>query len=252
MKRTLSMLLSGALALAVALPAAAQAEEIRTELLGDIGRTITEVQAELAAIDERQASDDWMVFESESRGLIEVDLTRIEEWVPAVSVLRESSSSEQLQGETVASRVPDLWEASVLLADAPDWVLGAGPDTVIAWLRDRYRHLQTPEQKAALYDAKRTRLLEDLADLQQTQEFFQTETLMSESAGAETTQAESAEVETFCRELAKGEMLMSEDGSMTYMGQPLPNIEDLPDWCRDALLIWLTGSDQPLPTPPAQ
>ena len=142
MKKTLSMLLSGLLALAVALPAAAQAEEIRTELLGDIGRTIDEAQAELAAIDERQVSDDWMVFESESRGLIEVDLTRIDEWIPAVSVLREGPSSEQLQGETVASRVPDLWEASVLLTDAPDWVFDAGTDAVIAWIRDRFGHLR--------------------------------------------------------------------------------------------------------------
>ncbi len=252
MKKTLSMLLSGALTLVLALPVVAQAEEVRTELLGDIGRTMTQVQAELAAIDEREASDDWMVFESQDRGLIEVDLTRIDEWIPAAKVLRDGSSSEQAMSDAVASRVPDLWEASVLLADAPEWVFDAGSDAVIAWLRDRFGHLQTPERKAALYDAERARLLEDLEALRRTQEFFESEVLLTETPQTETAQTESAQVESFCREIAKGETLMAEDGSTTYLGEPIPPIEDLPDWCRDALLVWLTGSDEPLPTPPVE
>ncbi len=226
MKTTLSTLLSGALTIALTLPVAAGAEEIRRELISDLGRAITAVQSELAAIDERQASDDWMVFASQDHGLIEVDLTEVGEWIPAVRVLRDSPASAQATGDEVAVRMPDLWAASVLLAEAPEWVLEAGSDVVVAWLRDRFGHLQTLERKTALYDVARARLLEELDALRRSQEFFQTETLMTETPQTEgPAQTETLEVEKWCREMALGETLMTEDG-VVYLGPEIPPIDD--------------------------
>jgi hypothetical protein len=247
----LSPLLSGMLTLTLVVPVVAQADVGRTQLVADLGRTISVVQAELAALDQRAASDDWMVFRSEDHGLIEVDLTQIDTWIPAVQLFRDGPAPEQATSDSVATRMPDLWEASVLLADAPDWVLEAGGDTLTAWLWDRFGHLQTPERRAALYDAERALLLEELDALRQSREFFQTEMLQNESPQTETAQTETTRVEAFCREIALGETLMADDGSTTYLGEPIPPIEELPDWCRDALLVRLTGSDGPIPTPPS-
>lgn len=238
------------LSVVLSAPAAAQAEEIASELAADIGRTIAEVEAELAAIDVRQASDDWMVFESQSQGLIEVDLGTLDQWLPGVAAIRAESRSAV--DTALAATMPDLWAASVLMAEAPDWVLESGGSTAAAWLRDRFGHLQTPARKAQLYDAERARLLAELEALRRSREFFRSEAFTTESATTETVQAESTEVETFCREIALGETLVAEDGSITYLGAAIPPIDELPDWCRDALLVWLTGSDDPLPTPPAE
>ena len=254
MIRKLTPLLAIALTIALAAPAAAQAEEIRRDVLNDIEATVSKVQAELAAIDQRVASDDWMVFESASQGLVQVDLAGLGQWIPGVMALRrDAAGSLPADGlDPLAGTMAELWQASVLLADAPDRVLEAGVVATRAWLLDRFGHLQTPERKDALYQAERVRLLDDLDALRQSREFFMTETLRTETARTESAaQGETFQVEEWCREFALGETLMAEDGSVE-LGPQMPPIEELPDWCRDALLIWITGSGQPLPTPPAQ
>ena len=250
MKTIRTMLLGAALALVLATPVMAQADESRMELAGDIERTIAEVQAELGAIDTREASPDWMVFESQSQGLIQVDLLTLDSWIPGVQATRADPTVDQEALARLVRTMPELWAASVLLSDAPDWVLDAGGATAAAWLSDRFGHLQTPQRKAELYDAERARLAAELEALRRSREFFLTETAATEQTATEQTTTESAEVEEFCREVALGETLRAEDGSSTYLGRPIPPIEELPDWCRDALLLRLTGADEPIPTPP--
>ena len=252
MIRKLTPLLAIALTIALAAPAAAQAEEIRRDVLNDIEATVSKVQAELAAIDQRVASDDWMVFESASQGLVQVDLAGLGQWIPGVMALRrDAAGSLPADGlDPLAGTMAELWQASVLLADAPDRVLEAGAEATRAWLLDRFGHLQTPERKDALYQAERVRLLDDLDALRQSREFFMTETLRTETARTESAaQGETFQVEEWCREFALGETLMAEDGSVE-LGPQMPPIEELPDWCRDALLARLTGADGLTATPP--
>jgi hypothetical protein len=252
MIRKLTPLLAIVLTIVLAAPAAAQAEEIRRDVLNDIEATVSGVLAELSAIDQRVASDDWMVFESQGQGLVQVDLAGLGQWIPGVIALRrDAAGSLPADGlDSLAGTMPELWQASVLLADAPDRVLEAGAAATRDWLRDRFGHLQTPERKDALYGAERARLLDDLDALRQSREFFMTETLRTETAGTESAaQTETLEVEEWCREYALGETLMAEDGSV-YLGPQIPPIDELPDWCRDALLARLTGVDGPIATPP--
>ena len=95
--------------------------------------------------------------------------------------------------------MPRLWQASALLADAPDWVLELGPDTTVAWLRYRYGHLQTPDMKRSLYEEYRAELLEKQSALRVTGEVFlyefaQTETIQTDAPA----QTETVQVEEFC------------------------------------------------------
>ncbi len=183
---------------------------------------------------------------------MQVDLGGLDQWIPGViSLRRDAAGSLPADGlDPLAGTMPELWQASVLLADAPDEVLEAGAEATRAWLRDRFGHLQTTERKDALYEAERARLLDDLDALRQSREFFMSETPRTETADTESAaQSETLQVEQWCREFALGETLMSEDGSVE-LGPQMPPIEELPDWCRDALLARLTGADGLTATPP--
>jgi hypothetical protein len=254
MKHVLPALASTILAVAALSTASVAQDEVLVDLISDVDRSVAELQAELAAIDERIADDDWMVFESAAQGLVQVDLGEIRRWVPLVAALRENP--DDLTGpETIgaaADVVPDLWKASLLLGDAPTNVLELGSDATIAWLRDHFADSQSPAQKRALYEAHRARLLGELDALRTTHEVFSAELIAGETAvtedgaQAETAQAESTEVEEWCREITEHETLMTEDGSVT-LGPDAPALEELPEWCRDQLLVKLLDPETPAP-----
>jgi hypothetical protein len=81
--------------------------------------------------------------------------------------------------------------------------------------------------------------------------------LLAEQSSIEQTvgdrpEGEWAEVEAFCQEIALGETLVAEGGTWTYLGELIPPIEDLPEWCRDAMLARLVGQTGPALTPAAE
>lgn len=254
MKRVLTALASTILAAAALATASAAQDEVVVDLISDIDRSVAEVQAELASIDERIADDDWMVFESATQGLVQVDLGEIRRWIPLVAALRENPDDltrPEMIG-AVADVAPDLWKASLLLGDAPSTVLELGPDATIVWLRGHFADSQSPEQKRTVYEAHRVRLLAELDALRSTHEVFSAELIAGETAVTENgsqpeiAQTEIPEVEEWCREITEHETLMTEDGSLT-LGPDAPALDELPAWCRDQLLVKLLDLATPAP-----
>ena len=240
------VLLSGALT-----TASAAQDEVLTDLVSDVDRAVAELQAELAAIDERILDDDWMAFESASRGLVQVDLGEVRRWAPLVLALREGTDDPSQPGTAGAAAdvVPDLWAASILLGDAPVSVLQSGPDATVAWVRDRFSDSQSPEQKRVIYEAQRARLLAELEALRTSREVLSMELLASEAAVVEgSPRTETPEVEAWCHEILEHETLLAEDGSLS-LGPDAPPLDQLPGWCRDQLLVRLLGPESPAPGP---
>jgi hypothetical protein len=232
MKTLQSTILAILSAAVLANPVAAQEQDVSYQVLvDDIGASIAEVESELAAIGERAASDDWMVFESASHGLVQVDLIELRRLVPVVRSLREqaegSDGSTSTDGLRTAS--PALWQARTLLADAPVVVLEDGPDAVVAWLWDYYGHLQTPGQRGALYEAYEGDLSEKREALRLADEVF-----MFELAKQESFEGEVLHIQQWCRKVTSAETIASEAG-VAGLGPDAPAVEDLPDWCAQAI-----------------
>lgn len=223
-----------ALSLLLAVPASAQDDE-GTGLLGDIDAAIAGAEAELAGLEIRANDEGLLVFESSSRGLVEIDIAEAARLVPLVRALRDAGVGPA-EIDAVDDRVPGLWEATVVLGDAP------ADGTTETWLRERFGHLQGAE-RAALYAERREELLDELDDLRRSREVFATERARREQDRGEQAATEAAEGERWCREHGLGETLRSEDGART-LGSPIPPLETLPEWCREPLLEWLIATQE--------
>ncbi|MEX1336113.1 MAG: hypothetical protein AB1Z66_12520, partial [Candidatus Limnocylindrales bacterium] len=178
---------SAALALVLAVPAVAQDDA--DELALALERAAAAATSELALLEERLSSDDWMVFESASRGLVQIHLPEVARIAPLVRELRADGSMADLGA--VADRVPGLWQAWTLFADAPDDVLDATPDEVAAWARDRFAHLQSSEQRARLLADQQVETGQLVAGLALAGERLADESPMTESPMPEDLAAES-------------------------------------------------------------
>ena len=176
MDRKLTPLFAIVLTVVFAAPTAAQAEESRRDVLNDIEATVSGVQAS-AAIDQRVASDDWMVFELSRQGLVQVDLGGLDQWNPAWSTRCAGTPLVHcLQMASTRSRAP--------CRSCGRHRCCSRMRPTRCWRLERKRPVpgcatgsatcETTERKDALYEAERARLLDDLDALRQSREFFMT------------------------------------------------------------------------------
>ena len=232
MRALRSLLLVVAAAVLLAMPATAQDE---SEVVGAIDAAMADIEAELAGLDARADDPGLLAFESSSRGLVEVEISEASLLAPLVRALRDAGVG-RAEIDLVGERVPELWQAAVVLGDAPT---GGSTET---WLRERFGHLQDDE-RAALYAERREELLAELDDLRLGREVFTAERAQREQARGEQAAGETAEGERWCREHGLGETLRSEGGART-LGSPIPPLETLPEWCREPLLEWLIATQE--------
>jgi hypothetical protein len=216
----------------LAVPATSQDDN---DVVGAIDAAIADVEAELAGLDERAGDPGLLAFESSSRGLIEVEISEAARSAPLVRALRDAGVGPA-ELALVGDRVPGLWQAAVVLGDAPT------DGSTESWLRERFGHLQDDE-RAALYAKRREELLAELEDLRRGREVFAAERTQREQARGEQAADETSEGERWCREHGLGETLRSEDGVRT-LGSPIPPLETLPEWCREPLLEWLIATQE--------
>ena len=112
-KTTLATLLATLLTILPAAATMAQDEDdVLYGLVNDLGAALVDVGSELSAIDERQSSDQWMVFDSASQGLVQVDLAELGRWLPVVLTLRASpAGASRLAGDIHAPVVAGIGAA---------------------------------------------------------------------------------------------------------------------------------------------
>jgi len=233
MRALRSLFLVLALGLLLVVPANAQDDFDR--LLDDIDAAIAGVEAELTSLETRANDGRLLVFRSSSRGFVEVEIVEAAHLAPLVRALRDAGVGPA-EIDAVDDRVPGLWQAAVVLEDAP---AGGSTET---WLRERFGHLQGAE-RSGLYAEQRVELLDELDDLRQGREVFETERTQREQSRGEQVASENVEGERWCREHGLGDTLRSEDGVRT-LGSPIPPLETLPEWCREPLLEWLIAAQE--------
>lgn len=185
--RTLAPTLAAAvLTLTVAAPVAAQdASDELADILAQAGEAAA---SELDLLEERLASDDWMVFESASHDLVHVHLPDVARMAPLVRELRREGSIDD--PGVLAARLPTLWQAWTLFEDAPEDVLQGTPDDVAAWARDRFAHLQSAQQRERLLAEQEAEVEGLMADIAFAGEILATETPLTETPATEVLAAE--------------------------------------------------------------
>ena len=140
--RPLLLVLAPMLLLAVS--ATAQDE---SDVVAAIDAAIANAEAALASLETRSVDEGLLVFSSSSRGLVEVEIAEVVRLAPLVRALRDVGIGPA-ETDAIDDRVPGLWQAAVVLGDAP----AAG--STETWLRERFSHLQGAE-RAALYTERR-------------------------------------------------------------------------------------------------
>jgi hypothetical protein len=165
--------------LSITLAAGALAETADDDWVGtllvareELDKGLAQIDEELAAIPARIASDDFLVFSTESGQVVQVDLRVLEDHVPIAQVIAGHPEIKPVLLDALRKADPELWKT---VKPLDDWIgiENLPPADVVDQIRTTLA--QSVEHKRDVYADHQARLVNEHADLKKLRDDIQAE-----------------------------------------------------------------------------